>query len=175
MDYVNFKGEYIENRYYPIIFERESNSIINAPVVLNEDIESNIGQSFQNQFIYRSGTSGNYGKKKATVGIRPMQTAYDLGGYDTFKTKFKSPYSSMLLSKGNSTSYFIATRCTSISVTGCSFNVFKINQGYLTTHMLCSSDESGVPIEPYSEIFPVVIVDGKLIEKYNNSCNFVIR
>ena len=118
-NYRNDEGEYTEDKGYPVIYEREKDSIIKAVPEIAEGKETNLGLSKQTQLIERN-EGGKTGIKTASTSIHPKQTYYNWK-YSDFKTKFKNyaegkTYESIVLPGRASTNYWVASRCVDLKV-----------------------------------------------------------
>ena len=180
--YRNAEGEYTNRKSYPVIYERESDSIIKTAPEIAEGKEINLGLSKQTQWIERSeGTTtinGNQGAKTASTSIHPKQTYYDLGRYySDFRTKFKNyaegkTYESIVLLNGSSTNYWVASHCITLNDYECGFYVRYVNSGYLYAEWMCDSrNRTGGGTRP---LFPVVSLSSELISG-DGAGNFVVE
>ena len=163
-------GQQVERTYtntgsYPLIYERELNSVING-----KTYTSGLKQSEQNELIGGTDTSEIL-MESATLGairpdsIRPYKTSYSFTYSDFLEYLGENfngvKYSDILLPYGEDTNYFIASR--SIDPLGnlryygfVDFEIKNVNKGSLACSPLYANEDH---INKYSLIFPVVKVD----------------
>ncbi len=165
----NDQGEFVINKTYPVMYEREKDNIIKAFPEIAEGKETNLDLSEQTQFIEQS--EGNIvgsmreGAKVASISIHPKQTYYKWQ-YEELKTKFKEyapgrSYESIILPKGESTHYWIASRCIDQEISSANFKVHYIMGGNLDACLMCTS--SGNVTGNSVPLFPVVSLSSELI------------
>ena len=166
----NAEGEYTSRKSYPVMYEREIDSIIKTAPEIAEGKETNLELSKQTQWIERS-EGGTTGKKTASISIHPKQTNYNLGvRYDDFRPKFKN-YASIVLPNGSNTNYWVASRCVSLYSNACDFCVRYVTSGYLYAFGLYSSNSIG---NYKSSLFPVVSLSSEFISE-DGAGNFVVE
>ena len=155
------------NSKYPIIYGMEKDRKING----QENAEG-LGLSDQETLIERKQDTGKItGVVTTSSSIQPKKTYYYLSNSD-FTSKLKSNYKKMLLPKGSSTYYWVASRCVSVGSSGCDFLVRGVRSGNLDDYnMYCSS---GSPYSDSRPLFPVVSLSSKLIEG-NATSGFSIK
>ena len=178
----NEEGEYIIGKNYPVMYERESDSIIKTAPEVAEGKETNLGLSKQTQLIERSEgtitTNGKQGAKMASTSIHPKQTNYDFGtSYSDFRTKFKNyadgkTYESIVLSNGSSMTYWVASRCVDLVYDSCIFYVRYVNSGALIANYMYES--KGNKSSSMMPLFPVVSLSSELISG-DGAGNFVVE
>ena len=169
--YRNEKGEYTYYKNYPVMYEREKDSIIKTIPEIAKGKETNLELSRQTQLIERSEgtitTNGKKGAKTASTSIHPKQMYYNLGiSYSDFRTKFKNyteekTYENIVLPNEGNTRYWIASRYVSVGYNGCGFGVRGLDLGSLSVGDMCSS----ASITNYRErpLFPVVSLSSERI------------
>ena len=106
--------------------------------------------------------------EKATNGylkaasIQPYQTYYNTTDYTTTASLLEG-YSNILLPKGSSTIYWVASRCVLLSSSNCIFSVRHVYSGFLGASSLFYS---GAGVNSISRaVFPVVSLSSQLLEK----------
>ena len=106
--------------------------------------------------------------EKATNGylkaasIQPYQTYYNTTDYTTTASLLEG-YSNILLPKGSSTIYWVASRCVGLRSSTCDFNMHSVYSGYFSAVGLFYSD-TGVSGDRRA-VFPVVSLNSQLLEK----------
>ena len=162
--YRNSSGEYTRNKNYPVIYEREKDSVIKTAPEIAEGKETSLDLSNQTQLIERN-EGGTTGAKTANTSIHPKQTYY-YWDYNAFKTKMKNyetgkTYESILLPKGSSTNYWINSRCIGLVNEFCNYYVRVVDSGQLGAYWLYDSTNDADGTEkPFgnrmlSYVFPV--------------------
>ena len=156
-------GEQLEkpdttNKYYPIIYIKEKNSVIDEIQVSN-----GFNQSEQTKLIEKSEENATNGFFCAKKSIQPYQTFFEITDY-TAMTSLIGEYSKILLPKGSNTLYWIATRYTSLSSR--TFGVYRINSGKLYGRAMFCSNSSEYSSD--MKIFPVISMSSNNLEKSLN-------
>ena len=155
------------NSKYPIIYGMEKDRKIDG-----KDNLGGLGLSDQETLIERKQDTGKItGVVTTSSSIQPKQTYYYLSNSD-FKSKLKSNYKTMLLPKGSSTNYWVASRCVSVNSSRCSFDVRDVYFGYLRGYYMYRSN--GSTDGNSRPLFPVVSLSSKLIEG-NATSGFSIK
>ena len=170
---------YTYNNYYPIIYNRELNNVIDG-----NKIESGLKQSEYPTYsdgtiklFERSEEHSNCGKVRASVSIKPYQTSYGISKMN-FRYDLKEDDNYNL----NNTTFsriddcYIATRCITDFDSGAHFSIFGIHYGNLTYNEMTFSNET--INDEYdtegNELIPVITVDSKAITK-NSDGSFEIK
>ena len=96
---------YTTNNYYPTMYKNEANHVIDGPKT-----ESGLKQSEQTNLIAKTDEKATNGYLKAEKSIQPYQTYYNTTDYATTASLLEG-YSNILLPKGSSTTYWVASRC----------------------------------------------------------------
>ncbi|MBP3503212.1 MAG: hypothetical protein J6K42_07070, partial [Clostridia bacterium] len=144
------------NKYYPSMYKQEINSVIDGT-----KSTTGYSQSEQSNLIAKTDNNATNGYLQASTSIQPYQTFYDTKDYTT-TANLLGGYGSILLQKGSSTNYWVASRCVHIYTTSISFRIRFVNSGYLYANdMLSSSSYTGGNAH---SIFPVVSLSSELLE-----------
>ena len=107
--------------------------------------------------------------EKATNGylkaasIQPYQTYYNTTVDYATTASLLEGYSNILLPKGSSTTYWVASRCVGLRSSTCDFNMHSVYSGYFSAVGLFYSD-TGVSGDRRA-VFPVVSLNSQLLEK----------
>ena len=147
---------YTTNNYYPTMYKNEANHVIDGPKT-----ESGLKQSEQTNLIAKTDDSSTNGYLKAES-IQPYQTDYNTTDYATTVGLLEG-YSNILLPKGSSTTYWVASRCVILYASNCGFRIHYVYSGFLSSGGMFGSDAS-----VYGDnrtVFPVVSLNAQLLEK----------
>ena len=151
---------YSSKNYYPIIYKNEINSVIDGTKKTN-----GLNPSEQATLIAKTDEVATDGYLKARASIQPYQIYYNTSNYAETSSLLGS-YSSIVLPNGNTTKYWVASRCVTLYSSDCGFHIRSIYNGYLgAADMIYSGsnvDGSGKAIEP------VVSLNVQLLEKNAN-------
>ncbi len=148
---------YTTNNSYPTMYKNEANHVIDGP-----KIESGLKQSEQTSLIAKTDEKATNGYLKAEKSIQPYQTYYNTTDYATTASLLEG-YSNILLPKGSSTTYWVASRCVDLSSSHCNFSVRYVNSGYFGAYYMFYS---GTGVNSGSRaVFPVVSLSLQLLEK----------
>ena len=148
---------YTTNNYYPTMYKNEANHVIDGPKT-----ESGLKQSEQTNLIAKTDEKATNGYLKAEKSIQPYQTYYNTTDYATTASLLEG-YSNILLPKGSSTTYWVASRCVYLGSSSCSFSVRGVNSGFFSAYYVFNS---GTGVVNYSRaVFPVVSLSSQLLEK----------
>ncbi len=148
---------YTTNNYYPTMYKNEANHVIDGTKT-----ESGLKQSEQASLIAKTDDSSTNGYLNATTSIQPYQTFYNTTDYATTASLLEG-YSNILLPKGSSTNYWVASRCVYLKSSGCDFRVRNVYSGYFSAHGMFSS---GTVVDGNGrEVFPIVSLSSQLLEK----------
>ncbi|MBP3503249.1 MAG: hypothetical protein J6K42_07270, partial [Clostridia bacterium] len=147
---------YTTNRYYPTMYSQEVNSVINGT-----KSTTGYSQSEQTSLIGRADSSATNGRLQATTSIQPYQTYYNTKDYTT-TANLLGGYGSILLPKGSSTQYWVASRCVNLYSSSCNFRVRYVNSGYLHADYMLTSGSNTDSID--RSLFPVVSLNSELLE-----------
>ena len=106
--------------------------------------------------------SSTNGYLKASTSIQPYQTYYNTTDYATTASLLEG-YSNILLPKGSSTTYWVASRCVDLFSSICGFGVRGVYSGYFRVNGVFNS---GTGVNGLSRaVFPVVSLSSQLLEK----------
>lgn len=156
---------YTTNRYYPSIYAKEKLSVIDG----NKN-ETGIGMSEQEELIEPTDDGATSGYMRATTSIQPYQT-YWYKDSSFMQTAFKdvensssaSNYYNLIMPKGTSTTYWLASRCINTLSSDCSFHVRIVGSGFMNAYIMFYSDGSTYSFSGLA-LFPVVSLSSELIE-----------
>ena len=147
---------YTTNKYYPTMYKNEANHVIGTKT------ESGLKQSEQTSLIAKTDEKATNGYLKAETSIQPYQTYYNTTDYATTASLLEG-YSNILLPKGSSTTYWVASRCVSMYSSNCGFGMRRVYSGYFSADDLFYS---GTGVNGCSRaVFPVVSLSSQLLEK----------
>ncbi len=149
---------YITYNYYPTIYKNEANHVIDGT-----KNESGLKQSEQTSLIAKTDESSTNGYLKASTSIQPYQTYYNTTVDYATTASLLEGYSNILLPKGSSTTYWVASRCVGLRSSTCDFNMHSVYSGYFSAVGLFYSD-TGVSGDRRA-VFPVVSLNSQLLEK----------
>ena len=148
------------NKYYPTMYKNEANNVIDGTKT-----ESGLKQSEQTSLIAKTDEGATNGYLNAKTSIQPYQTHYNTTDYATTASLLEG-YSSILLPKGSSTTYWVASRCVLLNSSFCGFNVRIVYSGYFNAYNMFNS---GTGVNGSSRaVFPVVSLSSQLLEKAAN-------
>ena len=156
---------------YPTIYAKENLSVINGTTNNN-----GLGMSEQTSLIRRTDESATDGKLEASISIQPYQT-YWYKDNSFMQTAFKTAnngknYYNLLIPKGTSTYYWLASRCVSANSYFCSFYVRGVNGGYVSAYTMSISNDY---IDYDSRgLFPVVTLSSELLSG-NATNEFIVK
>lgn len=145
---------------YPTIYAKENRSVING-------IQNNNGleKSEQTNLLGRTDESATDGKLEASKSIQPYQTYWDKDS-SFMQTAFKTAnngknYYDLLMPKGTSTYYWLASRCVYANSGSCNFVVRGVYSGGVYAYdMYYSYDDTNFDSR---ELFPVVTLSSELL------------
>ena len=150
-----YETPYTTNNYYPVMYKNEANHVIGTKT------ESGLKQSEQTSLIAKTDEKATNGYLKA-ASIQPYQTYYNTTDYTTTASLLEG-YSNILLPKGSSTTYWVASRCVSLFSSNSGFGVRRVYSGYFSADDLFYS---GTGVNGCSRaVFPVVSLSSQLLEK----------
>ncbi len=160
-DYVQYDHQYKEytsDKKYPSIYAKEYQSVIDG----NENKESGaLNKSSQKDKISATADEATYGYKESETSIKPYQTYYYTSNYDKTKELLGDKMAGILLPNGNSTQYWVASRCVFLYFNHCDFDVRNVNSGYLgALGVFVSGGSTGYNSRA---LFPVVSLNSKLL------------
>ena len=151
IQYGNRTSPYTESRWYPSIYIQENGCLTDGKM----PDTAKYGQSQQVSLIKDSAN-------RATVSIQPRQSSYVTTDYAT-TAKILGEYSKILLQNGESTQYWIATRCIDLYQTYCWFDICRINSGYFSPYGMYYS--GGVTLSKSHSICSVLSLSTDILEK----------
>ena len=143
--------------YYPVMYKNEANRVIDE--IKNE---SGLKQSEQTNFIAKTDEKATNGYLKATTSIQPYQTYYSATDYATTACLLEG-YSNILLAKGSSTNYWVASRSVYLFSNYCHFDISTVYSGFFGGIYLFDSESGGSGSS--RAVFPVVSLSSQLLEK----------
>ena len=159
-----YETPYTTNNYYPTMYKNEANHVIDGP-----KNESGLKQSEQTNLIAKTDESSIDGYLKATTSIQPYQTYYNTTTTNYNTTNYATTasllegYSNILLPKGSSTTYWVASRCVNLHSGNCKFDVRGVYSGCFSANIMFYS---GTAVDSASRaVFPVVSLSSQLLEK----------
>lgn len=155
------------NSYYPLIYAQEKNSVIDG-----SKKENGLEMSEQSEFINDTENTGSArGRAQANTSIQPYQT-YWYKDNTFMKTAFKDfsevgssakgNFYDIIMPKGTSTTYWVASRCVYANSSYCNFDVRCVISGSVGAYDMYYSFT-----DDYSNsfaLFPVVSLSSELIE-----------
>ena len=148
---------YTTNNYYPTIYKNEANHVIDGTKT-----ESGLKQSEQTSLIAKTDEKATNGYLKAEKSIQPYQTYYNTTDYATTASLLEG-YSNILLPKGSSTIYWVASRCVALDSSSCHFSVRRVHSGSFNAGYVFYS---GTGVDSNSRaVFPIVSLSSQLLEK----------
>ena len=155
--YGNQASAYTTNNYYTTMYKNEANHVIDGTKT-----ESGLKQSEQTSLIAKTDESSTNGYLRATKSIQPYLTYYNTTDYVTTAGIFEG-YSNILLPKGGSTNYWVASRCVNLGSNNCGFYVRLVFSGCFGAGYLF---DSGTGVSSSNRaFFPVVSLNSQLLEK----------
>ena len=149
---------------YPVIYAQEKLSVIDG--IPNGD--TGLDLSKQDTFVER--TEGTNGLITTATSIQPYQT-YWYGDSAFMSTAFKDykkqdntteNYYNLIMPKGTSTTYWVASRCVYTYSNVCNFDVRFVYSGSMYAHHMYYSAGS-IGGDPFA-FFPVITLNSSLIE-----------
>ena len=155
---------YTSSKRYPIIYAEEEKSVING-----SENNSGLGLSEQNSLKGRTDNGATSGYLNTATSIQPYQTHWYKDS-SFMKTAFKdvensssaSNYYDLIMPKGTSTTYWLASRCVYTSWGYCNFGVRYVDSGSVNECLIFDSNNYTYG---YSlALFPVVSLSSELIE-----------
>ena len=170
-------GEQIENAYsqsnsyYPSIYEQEALREINGTYSA-----TGLGMSDKVSGLIEPDANGGTNGYLQGTSIRPTQTYWN-GDNSFMQTAFETSnngvnYYNLLMLDGDSTYYWVASRCVSAYSSSCNFYVRFVNGGHVHANCMFSSFE-GSSLDYYG-LFPVVTLSSELIDG-NAEEGFVVQ
>ena len=155
---------YTSNKYYPLIYAQEEKSVIDG----TEKTEG-LKMSEQSEFINDTENTGSArGRTQAGTSIQPYQTYW----HKDMKTAFKDfsevgssaegNFYNLIIPKGTSTTYWVASRCVVTYSSHCRFNVRDVYGGGVNASDMFYSDGNNYSIS--HALFPVVSLSSELIK-----------
>ena len=139
------------------MYKNEANNVIDGTKT-----ESGLKQSEQTNLIAKTDESSTNGYFKAKTSIQPYQTYYHTTDYATTASLLEG-YSNILLPKGSSTTYWVASRCILLDSGRCGFRVSYVSSGFFNANYVF---DSGKGVNSYSRaVFPIVSLSSQLLEK----------
>lgn len=155
---------YTSSKRYPIIYAEEEKSVING-----SENNSGLGLSEQNSLKGRTDNGATSGYLNTATSIQPYQTHWYKDN-SFMKTAFKdvensssaSNYYDLIMPKGTSTTYWLASRCVDTYSSSCAFGVRNVGSGSGNAYGMFNSGN----IANYGSLalFPVVSLSSELIE-----------
>ena len=155
--YANQAQPYTSGKFYPIMYKKEANSVIDGTKT-----ENGLNQSEQTSFILKNDEGATDGYLNAITSIQPYQTYYNTTDYIT-TTNLLEGYAKILLPNGSSTQYWVATRKIVVYSSICGFGIHRIYAGYFRAYDFYNS-HSEVDVNSYA-VFPVVSLNTQLLQK----------
>ena len=171
-------GEQVSSAYttvnskYPVMYAKENLSFINE----GPKKEDGLGMSEQTEFIEKTENGATDGKITTATSIRPYQTYW--GKDNSFmKTAFKTAtngtkYYDLIIPKGSSTTYWLASRCVSTLSNDCFFSMRGVGSGYVNASTMYFSIASA--INNTRALFPAVSLSSELISG-NKTNGFTVQ
>lgn len=151
---------YTTNNYYPTIYKNEANRVIDGTKT-----ESGLKQSEQTSLIAKTDEGSTNEYLRASTSIQPYQTYYNTTDYATTASLLEG-YSNILLPKGSSTTYWVASRCVYLFSRDSSSRYFRVHGVYLGSLGANIMFAAGMGASSDSRaVFPVVSLNSQLLEK----------
>ena len=151
---------YTTYKKYPTIYAKENRSVING-------IQNNNGleKSEQTNLLGRTDESATDGKLEASTSIQPYQT-YWYKDNSFMQAAFKTAnngknYYDLLMPKGTSTYYWLASRCVFTVSDKCTFYVRHVYSGFVYACYVYNSNDG--TDGGSRELFPVVTLSSELL------------
>ena len=148
---------YTTNNYYPTMYKNEANHVIDGPKT-----ESGLKQSEQTNLIAKTDEKATNGYLKAEKSIQPYQTYYSTTDYAATASLLEG-YSNILLPKGSTTNYWVASRSVYLFSNHCHFDLSTVYSGFFGGIYLFDSASGGSGFS--RAVFPVVSLNSQLLEK----------
>ena len=159
-------SSYTSNKNYPVIYAKEKKAVINGTT----PTDATLGLSDTDRFIERTENGATAGKLTASTSIQPYQTywykdATFMGtAFEEYtkKDNTKVKYYDLIMPKGTSTTYWMASRCVDANSDGCDFSVRIVYSGAVRARDVCTTSD-----DTYNSslaLFPVVTLSSKLIK-----------
>ena len=151
---------YTTYKKYPTIYAKENLSVINGTPKNN-----GLGMSEQTSLVGRTDESATDGKLEASTSIQPYQT-YWYKDSSFMQTAFKTAnngknYYNLLMPKGTSTYYWLASRCVATGSRSCSLYVRNVDSDGVSAYCMYGSSDY---ISGNSRgLFPVVTLSSELL------------
>ena len=161
-------GEQVPNAYttanskYPVMYAKENLSFINE----GPEKKDGLGMSEQTEeFIEKTENGATDGRISTATSIRPYQTYWYKSNSDmqtAFKTAINGTnYYNLIMPKGSSTTYWLASRCVNTFSSYCNFNMRGVSSGSVDANGMYGSSDNA-----YSgslALFPAVSLSSELI------------
>ncbi len=148
---------YSNKNYYSIIYMNEINSVIDGTKKTN-----GLNPSEQATPIAKTDEGATDGYLKAGIDVQPYQTYYNTTDYATTADLLEE-YSNILLPKGSSTNYWVASRCVIPNSSYCDFGVRGVYSGFFGAGYLFNSG-TGVNSDKRT-VFSIVSLSTQVLEK----------
>ncbi len=160
-------GEQVPNAYttanskYPVMYAKENLSFINE----GPEKKDGLGMSEQTEFIEKTENGATDGRISTATSIRPYQTYWYKSNSD-MQTAFKTAtngtnYYNLIMPKGSSTTYWLASRCVNTDSGDCYFDMRNVISGNVNAYGMYNS---GVITSNNSNaLFPAVSLSSELI------------
>lgn len=121
--------------------------------------------SEQTEFIEKTENGATDGKITTATSIRPYQTYWYKSNSD-MQTAFKTAtngtnYYNLIMPKGSSTTYWLASRCVDAYSSDCYFDMRYVDSGYVGANDMCGS--YGNALDYSRALFPAVSLSSELI------------
>ncbi len=171
-------GEQVSSAYttanskYPVMYAKENLSFIND----GPKKEDGLGMSEQTEFIEKTENGATDGKITTATSIRPYQT-YWYKDNNFMQTAFKTAtngtkYYDLIIPKGSSTTYWLASRCVRTGSSYCYFSMRSVYGGLVNAYnMYDSNDGAG---NNSLALFPAVSLNSELISG-NKTNGFTVQ
>lgn len=163
---------YTSSKNYPIMYAKENLSVING----GPKKEDGIGMSEQTEFVEKTENGAIDGKITTATNIQPYQTCY-FKDNSFMQTAFKTAtngtkYYDLIIPRGSTTTYWLASRCVLTGSNYCDFNVRIVYEGALNASINCSSSDDARG--GGKALFPVVSLSSELISG-NETNGFTVQ
>ena len=155
--YGNQTPAYTTNRYYPTMYKKEINSVIDGITT-----KTGLTQSKQDNFIKMTDDGTTTGYFKSTTSIQPYQTYYNTTNYATTAGLLEG-YTSILLPNESTTNYWVASRSVDLRLSYCYFDIYRVYNGCFRASTTIVSS-AGTDTFSYS-VYPVIALSTQALEK----------
>ena len=150
---------YTINKNYPIIYKKESLSVIDGV-----EIKSGLDMSEQLEFVEKTDKNAADGLITTATMIQPYQT-YWMEDESYMKEAFRTEsnginYYNLVMNLP--TNYWLASRCVDTGSSNCNFNIYRAGSGGVVAYLMQSSG-GAITYNSDASLFPVVSLNATCI------------